>query len=116
MKADVLFTGVATADLATALPWYESLLGRAADVIVNDDEVMWQIRDGGWMYLVQDANRAGHALVAICVPDIDDALDEIAQRGLAKPDIERVGDSSRKAPLMDPEENTIAIIEVKAAE
>ena len=115
MNADVLFTGVATADLAAALPWYESLLGRAADVIVKDDEVMWQIRDGGWMYLVEDASRAGRALVAICVPDLDEALDEIALRGLAKPDIEMVGDSGRKAPLIDPEGNTIAIIEVKAA-
>jgi len=40
---DVLFAGVATADLATATPWYEALCRRSPDIVVNDDEVMWQI-------------------------------------------------------------------------
>ena len=48
---EVLFAGVATASLETAKPWYEALLGRPADIVANEDEVMWRICDGGWLYL-----------------------------------------------------------------
>ena len=69
--AEVLFAGVPTANLGAALPWYEALLGRPADVIVNDHEVMWKACDGGWVVLIEDPVRAGHALVFLAVPDLD---------------------------------------------
>ena len=68
---DVLFAGVATADFAAAVPWYERLMGRPADVIAHEFEVMWRITDGGWLYLVLDPPRAGQALVAFAVPDLE---------------------------------------------
>ncbi len=57
----MLFSGVATAKLETATPWYEALPGRPADIVANEDEVMWQICDGGWLYLMspQGNMRAG---------------------------------------------------------
>jgi predicted enzyme related to lactoylglutathione lyase len=115
MPTDVLFAGVATADLASAMAWYRALLGRPPDIIVNDDEVMWKVRDGGWIYLVEDPSRAGHALVAMAVPDLDQALAEIVARGLSHAAIETV-DGGRKAPVVDPEGNTIAFIEVPASD
>jgi predicted enzyme related to lactoylglutathione lyase len=112
---DVLFAGVAVTDLEAAVPWYDALLGRRPDIIPNDDEVMWRICDGGWLYLVRDPSRAGQALVTIAVPDLDQAVAEIADRGLATPAIEVIGAAGRKAPFVDPEGNTIALIQVEAS-
>jgi len=112
MTPDVLFAGVATSDLERATTWYEALLGRPADIVVNDDEVMWRICDGGWLYLVRDSSRAGRALVTVAVPDLDRALAEIAGRGLARPSVETIEGAGRKAPVVAPEGNTINLIEV----
>jgi predicted enzyme related to lactoylglutathione lyase len=112
---DVLFAGVATADLDAALPWYEALMGRPADILVHEGEVMWRVTDGGWLYLVLDPPRSGHALVAIAVPDLERALAEVVARGLTRPAIEVVGQGARKATLLDPEANTVALIEVPAS-
>jgi predicted enzyme related to lactoylglutathione lyase len=108
----VLFAGVATAELEAAMPWYEALLGRPADIVVNVDEVMWRICEGGWLYLVRDAGRAGHGLVTVAVADLDRALADITERGLDVPAIETIEGAGRKASFGDPERNTIALIEV----
>ena len=112
MQAEVLFTGVPTASLELAQPWYESLFGRPPDVVSNDHEVMWQVRDGGWLYVVQDKAHAGHALVAVAVSDLDQVLDEVVSRGIEAPVIETIPGVGRKAPVIDPEGNTVAFIEV----
>ena len=108
---EVLFAGVATADFEAAVPWYEALMGRPYDLVAHDTEVMWRISDGGWLYLVADAARAGQALVAMTVPDLEAALDEVVARGLARPDVEIIG-AAHKATFHDPEGNAIAFIEV----
>jgi predicted enzyme related to lactoylglutathione lyase len=112
MNAEVLFAGVAVADYARAVPFYERLFGRPADVVVHDHEVMWRVTDGAWLYVVGDAERAGRALVAICVPDLDEALGDLAARGITPGPVEVVGDSNRKATVTDLEANAISFIEV----
>jgi predicted enzyme related to lactoylglutathione lyase len=112
MTAPVLFASVAVADLAAALPWYERLFGRAPDLVPNDDEVMWRINDGGWIYVVLDPARAGRSLAAVTVPDLDSHLAELTKRGLPMPQIEIVGTAGRKAAAVDPGGNTITFIEV----
>ena len=115
MLAEVLFAGVATAELHGAMRWYEAVLGRPADITVHDDEVMWRISDGGWLYLLQDAARAGQALVTISVADLDQAVADIAARGVDVPPIETIPGAGRKAPFTDPEGNLVALIEVRQA-
>ncbi len=116
MSTDVLFAGVATADLEAARPWYEALLGGPPDIVVNDDEVMWKACDGGWLYLVRDPSRAGQALVAMAVSDLDDAMAGIERRGLTRPEVETIDSGARKAPFVDPEGNLVALIEVPASD
>ena len=41
-----VFAGVAVRDFGAALPFYERLLGRAADFHPHDTEAMWQLREG----------------------------------------------------------------------
>jgi predicted enzyme related to lactoylglutathione lyase len=112
MQVDVLFAGVPVTDLGAAAPWYERLLGRAADIIVNDNEVMWMIAEHAWLYVVVDPERAGQALVAMSLPDLDDATAAIKGRGINVTSIETIPAAGRKAYFVDPDGNSIAIIEV----
>ena len=112
MSTDLLFVGVATADFAAAVPWYSALLGRPADVIVHDREVMWRIGDGGWLYLVEDLSRAGNALVTVAVADLDQILSEIVGRGVSQPAIETIEGAGRQVGFVYAEGNIVTFIQV----
>ncbi len=68
-----------------------------------------------WLYVVEDAPRAGRGLVAIKVPHLDDAVTDLGTRGIHCGPIRAEGDDARKAVATDPEGNTIAFIEVAGA-
>lgn len=112
MRIDVLFAAVRVTDLEASRSWYQSLFGRAAEIVPNEDEVMWNVASAGWVYVVRDAEHAGHTLITLSVGDLDDVLAELAARGLRSGPIEIVGDAGRKAVLTDPDGNSVAIIEV----
>jgi hypothetical protein len=57
---------------------------------VKDDEVMWQIAGGAWLYVAGNPSRAGNALVTLAVPDLDEALAEIEDRGLTSAPVETI--------------------------
>ncbi len=115
VETEVLFAAVPVADLAAAIPWYEGLFGRAADLVANDDEVLWRVADGGWLTVVRDAPRAGHAVVTISVGDLERSVVGLATRGISTGPIEVVGEAGLKAFMNDPDGNQIALIEVFAA-
>jgi len=115
MDADVLFAAVPVTGLATAVPWYERLFGREPDIVTHDHEVMWKVVEAGWLYVVEDAPRAGHALVTVSVADLDDAVARLDGRGLRPETVEQVGDAGRKATFIDPDGNAVSIIEVTGA-
>lgn len=112
MPMEVLFAGVRVRELAPAAEWYSRLFGRAADMAPNDDEVMWRVTDGGWLYLIRDPARAGNSLVTICVTDLDEAVAELAGRRIAIGRVAAVGDAGRKATGQDPDGNSVDLIEV----
>src|SRR5260370_39118557 len=78
-----VFAGIAVADYDAALVWYTRFFGRSPDVIVTENESMWQVAEIGWIYLVGDTNRAGKALSTRLVNDLDDQVAQLNQRGLA---------------------------------
>jgi predicted enzyme related to lactoylglutathione lyase len=102
-----VFTGIPVADYDAALAWYERLLGRSPDVIVTDNEAMWQVADTGWIYVVGETNRAGNALLTLRVDDLEDHVAELAERGLATGAIDTMPGVVRKAVIIDPEGNMI---------
>src|SRR5579859_7422101 len=97
MKIEVAFTGVPVSDLSRGQDFFERILGKPPDVLVNENEVMWQVADAAWLYVVVDPPRAGHALAAVSVPDLDGALEELADRSIEPARIEQPGPSARKA-------------------
>jgi predicted enzyme related to lactoylglutathione lyase len=54
--------------------------------------------------------------VALCVPDLDRTVAEIAARGIISEPVVMVGASGRKASVIDADGNTLSFIEVPAPE
>ncbi|HTN22438.1 MAG TPA: VOC family protein [Solirubrobacteraceae bacterium] len=111
MQADVVFAGLAVADLEPALAWYERLFGRAPDLVPNDTEACWQLATGGWIYVVLDPERAGRGIVTLIVTGLEAVCDEIRERGLVPGPIAPIGGAGYKALLTDPAGNTVALAE-----
>ena len=109
---EVLFAGVRERQLAPAIDWYGRLFGRAPDIVPNDEEVMWRVTDGGWIYVLQDPARAGRSLVTIAVTDLEQETAGLAGRNIEFGPIEAIGDAARKATREDPDGNTISLIQV----
>ena len=109
---EVLFASVPVSDLKAATPWYELLFGRPPDIVPNENEVMSCVAGTGWLYLMQDTERAGGTTVTISVSDLDRFVGDLADRGIRTGPIEVVGDAGRKAVALDVDGNVIAWIEV----
>ena len=114
VDVEIAFTGVPVSSLAAGRDFFERLFGRPADVEVAADEVMWRVAESAWLYVVVDAARAGRGLTALSVADLDATVLELGSRGLVPVRTEVVGDGARKATMLDPDGNTVAIIEVSA--
>ena len=113
MDVEVAFTGVPVRDLSSGRDFFERIFGRAADIEVAVDEVMWRVAETAWLYVVVDTARAGNGLVALSVADLDAALAELSSRGISAARMEAVG-GGRKATVLDPDGNTVALIQVPA--
>src|SRR5260370_31195312 len=100
-----VFAGIAVADYDAALAWYTRFFGRSPDVIVTENEAMWQAAGTGWIYVVGDANRAGKALLTRQVNELRDFVPELGQRGLEPSAIDTVPGPYRKAVLTIPDAN-----------
>ncbi|MGY1640722.1 VOC family protein [Geodermatophilus sp. SYSU D00703] len=109
---ETLFAGIAVADLPRAAEWYGRLFDRDPDVVAHDREVLWQVAEAGWVYVVEDAARAGRGLVALTVPDLDATVADLGARGIGSCDVTRESGVARKAVVTDPEGNTVAFLEI----
>lgn len=109
---EVLFASVPVADLEAAGLWYERLFGRPPDIVPNESEVMWRVTDGGWLYVIQDASRAGQTVVTISVRDLGAVVEELTGRGIHPGPITLIGEAGRKTTSTDPDGNAISLIEV----
>jgi predicted enzyme related to lactoylglutathione lyase len=109
---EVLFASVPVANLHAALGWYEDLFGRAADIVPNEREAMWCVAGNGWLYVIEEPERAGRTVVTISVSDLDQFVAALANRGIRTGPIEAVGDAGRKASVVDADGNVISWIHV----
>ena len=109
---EALFASVPVADLPSAVGWYQRLFGRPADIVPNDREVMWCAAGNGWVYVIEDPERAGSTVVTMSVSDLDQFVADLAGRGIGAGPIEAVGDAGRKANVVDADGNVISWIQV----
>ena len=101
-----LFAGLRVRDYQAARPWYERLLGEPS-FFPHATEAVWQLADGRSVYIVEDAERAGNALVTLFADDLDAAVAEIADRGLEPDERETYSNGVRKITYRDPDGNEI---------
>jgi hypothetical protein len=102
-----LFAGIPVRDYATALAWYERLLGGPPSFLPNDVEAVWEIAEHRFLYIEVRPERAGHAMHTLFVEDFDSRLAAIAARGLRPASSETYENGVRKAIFHDPDSNEI---------
>lgn len=104
-----LFVGIPVTDFATALAWYERLFGTQPSFLPNDVEAVWELAEHRYVYIVEDPERAGNALVLSFVGDLDDRVAAAADRGLAPARRETYEGGVAKVVYRDPDGNEISL-------
>jgi catechol 2,3-dioxygenase-like lactoylglutathione lyase family enzyme len=101
-----VFAGLPVADHAAAAPWYERLFGESPFMRPHEQESVWRLAEHAWVYVVEDAERAGRGLLTLLVDDLDAKVAELSGRGVTPDPIEeRPG--HRRAEIRDPDGNRI---------
>jgi predicted enzyme related to lactoylglutathione lyase len=106
MKSVDLFAGIPVTDYATALKWYEKLLG-SPEFIPDDIEAVWELAEHRYLYIIQQPEHAGHARQTVFVDDLDAVVRQIAEQGLEPARQETYGNGVRKITYRDPDGNEI---------
>jgi hypothetical protein len=104
-----LFAGIPVAGYAAALPWYERFFGRPPSFLPNDIEAVWEVAEHRYVYIVQDPERAGNALVLTFVDDLDDRVAAIARRGIEPAKRETYDGGPTKVIYRDADGNEISL-------
>jgi hypothetical protein len=102
-----LFAGTRVGDYDVARSWYERLLGRQPTFLAHATEAAWELAAHRYLFIVQDREAPGGAIITIFADDLDRLVAGISSRGI-EPD-ERVTYSNgvRKAIYRDPDGNEI---------
>jgi hypothetical protein len=103
-----LFAGIPVASYATALPWYEKFFGRPPSFLPNDTEAVWEVADHGYIYIVQEPGRAGHALVLSFVDDLEARVAQLFKRGIQPASRETYDNGVTKVIYRDADGNEIS--------
>ena len=104
-----LFAGIPVNDYATALTWYERLLGSPPAFSPNDTEAVWELAEHRFLFIEQRPEHAGHAMHTVFVSDFDTRIPDIAGRGLEPAERETYGNGVRKLVYRDPDGNELGI-------
>jgi hypothetical protein len=103
-----LFAGIPVTDYAAALPWYEQFFGGQPSFLPNDTEAVWEVAEHRFIYIVQEPERAGNALVLSFVDDLDDRVVTIAGRGIEPAKRETYDSGATKVIYQDADGNQIS--------
>ena len=77
-----MFAGICVRDFTTAQAWYERLLGVPPSFLPHATEAVWELAEQRSLYIVENADRAGNAVLTVLVDDLDARVDGAASRGL----------------------------------
>src|SRR5687767_1738607 len=102
-----LFAGMPVTDFEAAKPWYERLLGGAPSFSPHATEAVWELAEHRWLFIVEDAARAGGAIHTVFVDDLDARVADIASRGLEPTERVTYPGKARKAIYRDADGNEI---------
>jgi catechol 2,3-dioxygenase-like lactoylglutathione lyase family enzyme len=103
-----LFAGIPVTDFGAARQWYERLLGAEPSFLPHATEAVWELAEHRHVYVVEDAERAGRALVTVFVDDLDARVAAIAARGLEPDEQVTYPGKARKTIYRDPDGNELS--------
>ena len=103
-----LFAGNRVADFAAARRWYERLLGGEPAFLPHATEAVWKLAEHRYLFIVEDAERAGGAIHTIFVDDLDGLVATIASRGIEPDERVTYPGKARKAIYRDADGNEIS--------
>ncbi len=104
-----LFVGIPVTDYAAALPWYERFFDRSPSFLPADTEAVWEVADHRYIYIVQQPERAGNALVLSFVDDLEDRVTNLARRGIQPAKRETYDSGATKVTYHDDDGNEISL-------
>ncbi|WP_406723619.1 VOC family protein [Streptomyces sp. GD-15H] len=87
-----IFAGIAVRNYRSALEWYKQLFGSEPAFYPNDVEAVWQLAEDRYVYIIEDAERAGGAVSMIWVDDLESEVAKIAERRLQPVGVEKHDD------------------------
>ena len=101
----------AVKDRDAALPFYERLFGRPADVLPMPVDAEWNA-GATTLQVVQDPERAGGSMLTLLVEDLRAYVAALAERGVPVGEIDdQTSDAVRFVQVDDPEGNRITLVE-----
>jgi len=84
------------------------LLGSEPSFTPHDTEAVWELEEQRYLYILEDAQGAGHALIAIFVDDLDATVAATASRGIEPDEQESYPGGARKAIYHDADGNEVS--------
>jgi catechol 2,3-dioxygenase-like lactoylglutathione lyase family enzyme len=103
-----LFAGIPVSDYAAAKEWYVRLLGAEPSFIAHATEAVWELAEHRFLFVEEEAERAGGAIHTIFVDDLDARVAEIAARGIEPDERVTYPGKARKAIYRDADGNEIS--------
>lgn len=104
-----IVAAVAVTDREKAMPFYEALFGRPADVVPMPSDAEWNAGDCT-LQVVQAPDRAGRSMVTFVTRDLDRWLADLAARGVPAGAAQDAS-VGRYAQVTDPEGNLLTLVE-----
>jgi catechol 2,3-dioxygenase-like lactoylglutathione lyase family enzyme len=102
-----LFAGIRVRDYHAARSWYQRLLGREPAFIPHATEAVWELAEHRYLFIVEDRDAPGGAIIVIFVDDLDALVAEIASRGIETAEQVTYSNAVRKAFYRDADGNEI---------
>ena len=106
MEVD-LFAGICVSDYRAARPWYERLLGSEPTFLAHETEAVWDLAEHRSLYIVEDAEHAGHARLMLFAGDLNLLVAEITARGIDPAKRETYSNGVRKVTFRDADGNEV---------
>ena len=104
-----LFAGIPVGDFKVALDWYNRFLGKEPSFFPHEKEAVWELAEHRYIYIVQDQENAGHALVTCLVDDLESFVGKIDDLAIKPSKDEAFPNNMRKLTYRDPDGNEFGI-------
>lgn len=106
-----LFAGIPVSDYQRSLSWYERFLGTPPTMVPNEIEAVWDLGELRSVYIVVNAEDAGHGHLTLFLSDEDFEryVADISARGIEPETTETYDNGVRKATFRDPDGNELGI-------